>query len=79
MKNDFLKIEDIRYTKTNLNQTKWAMAIGSTFRTYQARLNGSQPDWKLEELIKASNYNGGKVIVNSYGTDYKIHIQKVDD
>lgn len=75
---NYLTIEQIRLMQIpKMNQTNFAEKIGCTFRTYQGRITGYQPDWKLEEIIKASQMNGGKILINSMGTDYKIDIKKL--
>lgn len=75
---EYLPIEKIRLLQEPLlSQTDFATKIGTTFRTYQGRLTGVQPEWKLEEIIKASMMNDGKILINSMGVDYKISIEKV--
>ena len=70
-----LKIEEIR-AKTGMNQTEFAKAIGSSFRTYLGRLSGSQPNWQLSEIIKAAEFNDGEVVVHTSDGDYFIKVEK---
>ena len=71
-------IEDIRQEQ-GFSQIVWADLIGSTFRTYQGRLQGVQPEWRLSELIKASAYNDGYIIVPTPQGQYKVHIEAVNE
>lgn len=68
-----LGIEEIR-KKHGYNQTEWARLIGSTLRTYQGRLDGSQPTWKLDEIIKAAEYNDGEIVIDNV----IINVKRVD-
>lgn len=72
----FKSIEDVR-TEHGYSQTVWADLIGSTFRTYQARLKGDQPKWLLSEVIKAAEYNNGYITIPTPQGDYQISIKKV--
>lgn len=69
-------IEDIRKSM-NINQTQFAEKIGTTFRTYQGRLNGSQPKWLLDEVITAALFNEGQILISTAKGDYVIDISKV--
>lgn len=70
-------IEEVRKA-AGYNQTDWAQLIGSTFRTYLARLQGTQPKWQLSEIIKATEYTkDGKVRINILGATYDITVKKV--
>lgn len=62
-----------------MNQTDFAAYIGSSYRTYQGRLQGSQPYWTLLEVIRAAELNQGKIIVNQEGKNYRISISEIDD
>ena len=72
-----LYIEDIR-KKVGYTQIDWAEKIGTSFRTYSGRLNGSQPDWKLDEVVKAAEYNDGLIIVNTASGKLKLTIERID-
>lgn len=67
-------IEEIRLD-AGLSQKAFAQVIGSTFRSYQGRLSGDQPRWRLDELIKAADYNDGYITVSMFGKDYDISIK----
>lgn len=62
-------LEEIR-KQANLSQTEFAEMIGLSFRGYQSRLNYDRPHWRIGELIKGSDLNGGLVTVEISGTDY---------
>lgn len=68
-------IEEIRLG-TGLNQKDFAQLIGCTFRSYQGRLYGEQPRWRLDEIIKAAEQNEGYIKVKMFGEYYDISIQK---
>lgn len=72
----FKNIEQIR-KDAGYTQIQWASVIGSTYRTYSARLKGDQPEWKLNEVIKASEYNEGKIIIPTPLGDYEISVKKL--
>lgn len=69
-------IEEIRKS-TSLNQTDFATKIGTSFRTYQSRLKGNQPNWLLNEIILASQFNEGRIKVSTTIGDYMIDITKI--
>ena len=71
-------IEEIR-KDNGYSQIVFADLIGSTFRTYQGRLQGVQPKWTLNEIIKASEMNNGEVKVPTINGTYEITIKKVDE
>ena len=74
----YKSIEDVR-TEHGFSQTVWADLIGSTFRTYQARLKGDQPKWLLSEVIKASEYNNGYITIPTPSGAYNLKIEKADE
>ena len=78
MSGKYKTIEDVRKA-TGQSQKVFADTIGTTFRTYQARLKGDQPKWLLSEIIKASEYNNGYIIVPKPQGSYKVHIEKVQE
>lgn len=69
-------IEEVRQAN-GFSQITWAQLIGSTFRTYQARLQGSQPEWRLSEVIKAAEYNNGYIVIPTPTGAYKVKIEEV--
>ena len=69
-------IEEIR-KEHGLSQTQFAIAIGSTLRTYQGRLDGTQPKWLLSEVISASEMNNGKVAIPIGDELFEITVKKV--
>ena len=71
-------IEEVRISN-GFSQIVWADLIGSTFRTYQGRLQGSQPEWRLSEIVKASEYNNGYIIIPTPQGQYKIKVEKVSE
>lgn len=71
-------IEEVRQAN-GFSQIVWADLIGSTFRTYQGRLQGVQPEWRLSELIKASEYNDGYIIVPTPNGKYKVHVELIKE
>lgn len=71
-------IEEVR-TEQGFSQKLWADLIGSTFRTYQARLKGDQPKWLLSEVIKAAEYNNGYITIPTIQGAYNLHITKASE
>ena len=74
----YKSIEDVRI-EHGYSQVVWADLIGSTFRTYQARLKGDQPKWLLSEVIKASEYNNGYITIPTPNGTYNLKIDKADE
>ena len=71
----FKTIEEIR-SSTGMSQIAFAKEIGIPIRTYVGRLNGSQPRWRLEELINASSYNHGRISAKVEGKLYDIQFKE---
>lgn len=71
-------IEQVR-ADNGLTQIAFAQILGTTFRTYQARLQGTQPKWTLDEVIKASQFNGGYIIIPTPTGSYKVKVEKVGE
>lgn len=60
-----------------MTQKNFAQAIGSSVRTYQARLFGSQPKWQIAEIIKASQLNHGEIRIEIDDGIYDLKVKKV--
>lgn len=71
-------IEDIRKDETDLSQTEFAKEIGMSYRSYQERLTGERPKWLASEIIKASLFNKGKILVDIDGKQYTVTIKPVE-
>lgn len=71
-------IEDIRRERTDLTQTQFANEIGMSFRSYQERLKGDRPKWFASEIIKASQFNNGEILVEMDGKTYQVKIKAVE-
>lgn len=74
----YIRVEDIRKDKTNLSQTDFAKEIGMSYRSYQERLTGERPKWLVSEIVKASQFNNGKILVDIDGREYAVSIKPVE-
>ena len=61
-----------------MTQTEFAKQIGMSSRTYQARIYGEQPMFKIEELQRIAEYNNDEVLVNLPQGKFNITFTKVD-
>ena len=68
--------EEIRLEQ-GMSQNDFALANEMSRRTYLGRLDGSQPKWLLDEVIKLASHNGGAIRVSSYGKTYDIKVNEV--
>ena len=74
----YKRVEDIRKDKTNLSQTDFAKEIGMSYRSYQERITGERPKWLVSEIVKASLFNKGKILVDIDGREYAVSIKPVE-
>ena len=65
--------------EVGMTQKEFAESIGTSFRTYLGRLAGSQPEWKLSEVIKASQMNEGEVLLQTEEGIFEINVKMIDD
>lgn len=72
----YKRIDEIR-KDLKMTQENFAKEIGMIRRQYIARFNGENPNWKLAEVIKASKFNDGKIIVDVEGKTYFFDITEV--
>ena len=70
-------VEEIR-KQVGMTQKEFAETIGTSFRTYQGRLAGSQPKWLLSEVIKASQMNDGEVLLETEDGIVEIRIKVIE-
>ena len=61
----FKEVEQIRKENTQFNQTDFAKEIGLPYRSYQERLTKARPKWKFTEIALASQFNNGKIRVET--------------
>lgn len=71
------EIEEIRIAHM-MTQAEFAKTIGMSSRTYQARIYGEQPMFKIEELQRISEMNDNEVVVNLPQGKFNITFTKVD-
>ena len=45
-----------------------------SLRSYQERISGERPDWKVSELAKIGELNEGQVLVDLDGVEYAVSI-----
>lgn len=74
----FKQVEEIRKENTQLNQTDFAREIGLPYRSYQERLSKERPNWKFTEIVKASQFNNGKIRVETDDGVYDCIIKCVE-
>ncbi len=72
----FKKVEEIR-KESGMSQIEFAELLGDSRRTYLNRITGIQPYWTIDELIKAAEFNKGKVTVEVMGKTYNITIKEI--
>lgn len=60
-----------------MSQTRFANHIGMSYRNYQERMAGDQPDWKISQLIRISEIEN-KIDVDYEGKTYRVEINKLD-
>lgn len=68
-------VEEIRMTRTSMNQRDFAKAIGTTIRSYTNKVAGLF-EWKLSELVKIAEFNDGQVKVTVNSKDYTVTIKE---
>lgn len=74
----YKSVEEIRKEHTDMNQTEFAKAIGISYRSYQERLQGKRKEWKFKEIALASQYNNGKVLIETDEGVFKASINRVE-
>lgn len=72
----FKRIDEIRKS-LGMTQEQFAKEIGMIRRQYIARFNGENPTWKLNEIVRASQFNEGKIIVDVDGKTFYCDITEV--
>ena len=59
-----------------MNQTDFAKRLGMSYRNYQEKIQGDQPNWKLSELIKLTEIEKD-VDVEFEEQLYRVNIRKL--
>ena len=59
-----------------MNQTDFAKQLGMSYRNYQEKIQGDQPNWKLSELIKLTEIEKD-VDVEFEEQLYRVNIRKL--
>lgn len=59
-----------------MNQTDFAKKLGMSYRNYQEKIQGDQPNWKLSELIKLTEIEED-VDVEFEEQLYRVNIRKL--
>lgn len=75
MKFEYLEMDDLR-SAVGMSQQEFSEAIGCSRRTYVDRLNGNAPKWSAEEVVKASQLNGGLIKLRCNGKVYNLEIKE---
>lgn len=77
MEFEYLEMDDLR-NHIGMNQQQFSEAIGCSRRTYNDRLNGKAPKWNADEIVKASQLNGGKIRLRSSGKFYNLDVKETE-
>lgn len=68
--------EEIR-RDLGISQVDFCNMIGTSLRTYHGRFDGTQPEWKLNELIEIAKHNDGEVRVDLKDGSYEVTIREI--
>ena len=63
------------------NQHQFAERIGMSFRTYQDRVQGKKPDWRLSELVeicKIAAEHNDELCITIGGKSYIVNIREAE-
>lgn len=74
-KDIYKTVDEIRHL-LGITQTQMSELLGVCLRAYQKKINTNY--WTIDELIKASKLNNGKLIVNTSDGSYKLDIKEIN-
>lgn len=75
----FRRVEEIRKLKAKMTQAEFAKLLNMTSRSYLMRTSPASSrfgEWKIEELITISTFNGGHVKIDLNGHCYNVTIHE---